>query len=171
MDDFYFVARIVSAGKDGFVKIQSESNIADDYFDSSNEVYLDYWGKKKKFIIEEVSKSKNSFFIKFKNFDDERDQLVLIGRNIFVNQKNLSLQTDQFFNNQDLIGCQVFRNDVLIGIVKNLFNAPANDVIEIMNIDGKEILIPFVDAYFEMMDVKNKKLILKPDAGFYDDED
>lgn len=171
MNDFYFIAQIVSAGKDGFVKIQSVTDIADDFFRSSNEVYLDYWGKKKKFIVEETSKSKNSFFLKFLNFDDERDLFVLIGRKIFITQKDLTLQTDEIFNKQNLIGCQVFRNEVLIGTVKDLFNTPANDVIEILKIDGKEILIPFVDAYFELMDVKNKKLILKPEAGYYDDED
>lgn len=171
MDDFYFIAQVVSTGKDGFVKINSPLDITDKFFLLNNEVYIDYWGKKKKFIVEETLKFKNSFFLKLKNFDDERDSIVLMNRKIFVHKKNLSSLSNKNFIVTDFIGCQVFRENILIGIVKGLFNTPANAVIEILNNDGKEFLIPLVDAYFEIMDVKNKKLVLYPNAGYYDDED
>jgi 16S rRNA processing protein RimM len=171
LDDFYFIAQIISTGKDGFVKIHSSIDIAENFFQLNNEVYLDYWGKKKKFIVEETIKIKNSVFLKFVNFDDERDSLVLIQRKIFVPKKNFDLLPIKNFIKTDLLGCHVFRDDILMGTVNDIFSAPANDVIEILKLDGKEILIPFVDAFFEIMDVKNKKLILKPNAGYYDDED
>lgn len=171
MDDFYFIARIVSTGKDGFVKINSPLDITDKFFQLNNEVYIDFWGKKKKFIVEETLKNKNSFFLKFLNFDDERDSIVLMERKIFVHKQNLSSLSSKNFIVTDFIGCQVFRDDILIGIVKDIFNTPANNVIEILKPDGKEFLIPLVDAYFEIMDIKNKKLVLNSNAGYYDDED
>lgn len=171
MDDFYFIAQIVSAGKEGFVKIQSLTENADNFFQLNTDIYLDFWGRKKKFIVEETVKVKNSFFIKFLNFDDERDALVLIGRKIFISEKDFNLLDDRTYSVNELVGCTVFKNEEFLGTVKDAFNTPANDVVEILKLDGKEILIPFVDAYFDLMDVKNQKLILKPDVGYYDDED
>lgn len=170
MNDFYFVAQIVSAGKDGFVKIQSVKDLTD-CLKNVNEIYLDFWGKKKKFIVEEILEIKNSLFLKFINFNDNRDISVLLGNKIFISEKDFENLPHKNFSDQFLIGCNVFRSGDHLGIVKNLYNTPANDVIEILKSDGEEILIPYVDAYFEKMDVKNKILILKPDAGFYDDED
>ncbi len=171
MNDFSFIAQILSAGKDGFVKIQLLDKVFDSIIQLNNIVYLDFWGRKKKFIIEDTFKVKNSFFIKFANFNDERDLLALIGRKIYLPGERIPLSPEKEFLLNDLIDCQVFRDNNLIGTVKAVFNAPANDVIEIIKLDEKEILIPFVDAYFELVDVKNKKLILKPDVGYYDDED
>jgi 16S rRNA processing protein RimM len=171
LDEFYLIAEIVSAGKDGFVKIHLLTDVSDDILQLRNEVYLDFWGRKKKFFIEEAIKVKNSHFLKFLNFDDDRDLMVLVGQKIFLTGKNISFPKNKDFVLKDLVGCQVFRNKDLIGVVKDTFSAPANDVVEILKSDGEEILIPFVDAYFEIMDVKNKKLILKPDVGYYDDED
>lgn len=170
MNDFCFIAQIVSAGKDGFVKIQSVTDIAD-CLNDVNDIYLDFWGKKKKFIVEEILEIKNSLFLKFLNFNDDRDISVLLGHKIFISENDFKKLPQKNFSDQLLIGCKVFRNGDHLGIVKNLYNTPANDVIEILKSDGEEILIPYVDAYFEMMDVKNKILVLKPDAGFYDDED
>ena len=44
-------------------------------------------------------------------------------------------------------------------------------MVVIIKDNGEELLLPLVDAFFEMLDVKSKKLILKSDIGLYDDED
>ena len=170
MNDFFFFARILSLGKDGFVKIDSDEKLTESAFNSGKEVYLGFWGKKKKFIIEDIIKVKNSVFLKFFNFDDERDASTLIGHEIFLSEKDFKSNSGKNFGLRDLIDCHVFRSDKLVGIVRDVFSTPANDVIEIRDENQKEILIPLVDVYFEILDVKNKKIILKPDAGYYDDE-
>jgi 16S rRNA processing protein RimM len=169
LNDFYFIGQIISIGKDGFVKIQSVLDNFEKYFTAERVLFLDFWGKKKKFIIEETLKVRNSFFVKFLNFDDERDVQVLVGRKIFVSElEKIDLKRN---NIQDLIDCAVYKDEILIGSVKDVFKAPANDVIVIIKDNGEELLLPLVDAFFENLDVKNKKLILKSDIGLYDDED
>jgi 16S rRNA processing protein RimM len=169
LNDYYFIGQIISLGKNGFLKFHSSVDQIDQYFNGNKIVFLEFWGKKKKFIVEETLKIKNSFFVKFFNFDDDRDAQVLIGCKIFVSE--IKKNNIKKFYDEELIDCKVYQNGVLIGNVKNIFSAPANDVIEIVKKSGEEILLPFVDAFFEMMDVKNKALILKSDIGLYDDED
>lgn len=171
MDEFYLVAQIFAPGKDGFVKIHSSSGV-EKVIKNNCTVYIDFWGKKKKFIVEDLIKTKNSVFVKFLNFNEERELQVLIGREIFIDSENSSLTENQKLLSEEFIGAEVFQNGNLIGIIKDIFTAPANDVAEIQKPDGEIILLPFLDVYFESLDVKNNKVILlKPDVGFYDDED
>jgi 16S rRNA processing protein RimM len=170
LNEYFFIAKITSSGKDGFVKTDLISGISD-RLDRLKIVYLDFWGKKKKFFIEDISRQKKSFFLKFKNFDSDRDIQVLIGREVFTKDKNdIKLPDGRYFI-KDLIGSEVFRDGIIIGFVKDVFESPANDVIEIINSDGKEILLPFVPEYFENVDPESKIIILKSGAGVYDDED
>lgn len=170
MNEYFLIAKITSAGKEGFVKAEFISGISDS-LDLLKIVYLDFWDKKKKFFIENISRQKKSFYLKFKNFDSDRDIQVLIGREVFTKDKNdLKLPDGRFFT-KDLIGSEVFRDGIIIGSVNDVFESPANDVLEIISSYGKEILLPFVQEYFEKIDPDNKIIILKSGAGVYDDED
>jgi len=169
LNDYYFIGQIISLGKNGFVKVNSSVDQIDQYFNVNKIVFLEFWGKKKKFIVEETLRLKNSFFVKFFNFNDDRHAQVLIGRKVFDSE--IKKDNVKNFYDEELIDCEVYQNGALIGNVKSIFSAPANDVIEILKDNGEEILLPFVDALFEMMDIKNKKLILKSEIGLYDDED
>ena len=170
MNEYFLIAKITSSGKDGFVKTDLILGISG-CLDRLKIVYLDFWGKKKKFFIEDISRQKKSFYLKFKNFDSDRDIQTLIGREVFTKDKNdLKLPDGRFFI-KDLIGSEVFRDGIRVGSVKDVFESPANDVLEIINSEGREILLPFVLEYFENVDPERKILILKSGAGVYDDED
>ncbi len=170
MSEFYLIAKILSAGKNGFVKIQLEPGFTEN-LESLKFLYLEFWDRKKFFELEEVSTVKQSVFFKFKNFDNERDISVLIGRSVFAVESDLKNFVGDKALSQNLIGFKVFKGHYFLGIVTDYFQTPANPVIEIKNDDGKEILIPYVDAIFEKIDSENKVLILKSDYGINDDED
>jgi ribosomal 30S subunit maturation factor RimM len=58
VSDFYLIAEIDQpAGYNGFVRIIPVSDFPDQFL-KLKKVYLDFWGDKKKFIIEEVSSKK-----------------------------------------------------------------------------------------------------------------
>ncbi|MBK7228369.1 MAG: PRC-barrel domain-containing protein [Ignavibacteriales bacterium] len=71
---------------------------------------------------------------------------------------------------QTLIGFNVYRDKEYLGLVNDFLEAPANQVIEIKDPEGKEILIPFVHSFFDRIDYKSKELVLKSDYCIYDDE-
>ena len=170
MNDFYLIAKILSAGKDGFVKVQLVPGLNIN-LDSIKFLFVDFWDQKKTIVLEEILNFKQSVFIKFKNFDDERDVSVFIGRNIFVNADDFERVVNDVFLNQSLIGSKVYKGQDYLGIVNDYFETPANPVIEISKEDGTNFLIPYVDSIFEKIDTENKILILNSDFGIDDDED
>lgn len=169
VDEFLFIAKIQSAGKNGFVKIQ----LIPGFFDNLKKIkylFLDFWNQKKKFELEEIVTNKTSVFFKFQNFDDERDISVLLDREIFISKSELENLNLDDVHTKDIIGFKVFKNEHCIGIVSDFYEAPANSVIELKSDDGKEILIPFVESILINVDYEKKELVVNPDFGL-DDED
>jgi 16S rRNA processing protein RimM len=135
-------------------------------------VFVDFFNEKKKFFIEDVKRKKDYFLIKFRNFNSERDVELLIGKEIFVDKANLvKLPEDQFFVH-DLIGSEVYRNDKLLGVIKDVLPLPANDVYVVNDVEGNEILVPAVKEIILEFNPETKMLILKPGEDLYEtDED
>jgi 16S rRNA processing protein RimM len=171
VSEFLLVARITSvADKKGFVKIYSYSDFPERFF-SLNEVYIDFFDSKKKFIVEEVKKIKNDFFLKFRNFDSANDTRILLDKEIFVNEKDAVKLPEKVFFVHDLLDSKVFRNEKLFGIIKDVLSYPANDVYVIEDVNGGEVLLPALSELIESFDPENKVMILKPGGSFYEDED
>ena len=170
MNEFYLIAKIISASKDGFVKIQLVPGLKINS-EPIKFVYLDFWEQKKKIELEEILIFKNSVYFKFKNFEDERETSVFIGRNVFVVDSDFKRIKSNNFLDSDLIGCKLFKKQHIVGTVIDYFETPANPVIEVVMENEKKILIPFVHSVFEKIDTENKTLILNSDFGFDDDED
>ena len=170
MKNFFLIARVISLfGKDGYIKIEPVSDFPERFFSLST-VFLDFWGEKKEFIVEDVKQLKNAFALKIKNFNDERSSNLLIGRDVFIKADESFELPDNTFYLHDLIGSQVYRSNERIGVIKDLLSPPANDVLVIENDEQKEILIPFVLEFIENFDAEKKMLILKKDAGIYDED-
>jgi len=167
--NFYLIARIVSLiGKNGFVKVESYSGFQEG-FEKLHKVYIDFWGDKKIFTVENVKEYGNSFSIKFLNFDSQRDSRVLVGREVFVDDKDfLKLPGDHFFINE-LIGSKVFKNEKLVGEITDVFKMPANDVMSIKGEKGNEILLPVVLEIIQSFDPVKKIMVIKEDYNLSDD--
>jgi len=171
VSEFFLVARITStADKKGFVKIYSYSDFPERFF-SLREVFIDFFDNKKKFIVEEVKKNKDDFFIKFRNFNSDIDTRVLLNKEIYVDEKDAVKLPEKVFFVHDLLDSKVFRNEKLFGIIKDVLSYPANDVYVIKDVNGGEILLPALSEIIESFDPENKIMILKPGESFYEDED
>jgi len=169
--EYFLVAKIVSAeGDKGFLKIDSFSDSLEK-FSKLKKVYLDFWGEKKIFSVQSVKKKKENILIKFENFDDQQFVEILIGKEIFIDVKDvLKLPKDQYFVH-DIIGSKVIRNDLEFGKVTDIYSFPANDVYVIRKTSGEEILIPAVHEFIESVDTLNKVLILKSGEDIYEDDE
>ena len=170
MNDYFLIAKVISIfGKNGFIKIELLSNFAE-YLNELDKVFIDFWGDKKVFYVEEVKQVGNTFALKLKNFNDERDTGVFIGRNLFVVNDDFVNLPENTFSFNDLIGSKVFQSNAVIGVITDVITAPANDVIVIKKNNEKDILIPLVLEFIEEFDPEKKILILKKEIA-YDDED
>ncbi len=170
MNEYFLIAKIDSAyGKEGFVKISSFSDFPERFL-HLQKVYIDFFDDKKEFFVENALKKKKGLILKFKNFDSQDDVQILIGKEIFVDERNLTpIPEDQYYIH-DLIGSKVYRNGIALGIIIDVLSYPANDVY-VIDSNGKEILVPAALEFIERFDPKNKVLILKPGDSLYEDDE
>jgi 16S rRNA processing protein RimM len=168
--EFFLIAKISSLyGPSGFVKVELFSDFPE-RFSELEKVQVDFWGDKKLLFLEKVKYPGNSIVLKFKNFNNERDAGVLSGRELFVEKENLVKLPDDNYYIHDLIGTKVFQFEKEIGKITDVLILPANDVLVIKKEDEAELLIPLVLEYIEEFDPAKKRLKLKKELDF-DDED
>jgi len=168
--DYILIAKLTSLfGKEGFIKIDPYFNSAERFLEL-DVVYVDFWGDKKKLIVEDVKLLNNTFVLKFKNFDNTRESEVFLGRKMYLETKNLVELPEHNYFIHDLIGSKVFKYNDEIGEISDVLSLPANDVIVILSKKQKEILVPLVPDFIDKFEPEKKILILKPEMGF-DDED
>jgi len=67
LGDYFLIAKILSPGKEGFVKVQLTSGFKINP-GTIRFLYLDFWDQKKIIELEEILNIKESVFFKFKNF-------------------------------------------------------------------------------------------------------
>ena len=77
----------------------------------------------------------------------------LKGSLVYINKDDLKLDGNKFLS-VDLIGFDVIINDKTIGVIKDVLDTPANEVLVLDN----NIMIPYVDAFIKEIDIKNKKV-------------
>lgn len=169
--EYFLIAKIEQAvGNAGYVKIQSYSDFPERFF-RLKDVYIDFWGDKKTFYIEDVKDVKGKTLIKFKNFDNLRDARVLVGRNIYVDENNAIILPENHFFVHDLIGSDVIVQKKKIGTIADIIKGKANDVLVVLTEEKKEKLIPFVLSFIEKFDAAKKKLVLNISEDYLEEDE
>ena len=168
--EYFLVARIEQLyGKDGYVRIKSFSDFPERFL-SLKKVYLDFWGDKKAFYVEDVKDIKGSVLLKFERFDSIRDSQLLIDREIYVDAKEAVILPENHFFVHDLIGSEIIIEEECIGVVTDVIKGKGNDVLVVKDEDSKEVLIPFVLNFIEKFDADGKKIILNITKDFFEDD-
>jgi 16S rRNA processing protein RimM len=169
--EYILIARIEQLyGKDGFVKLKLFSDFPDRFL-NLKKAYIDFWGDKKTFFVEDVNDLKGKILIKFKNFDCPRDSQVLIDREIYVDEKDAVTLPENHFFIHDLIGSEVIVEKERIGTISEVIKGKANDVLVVLTDDKNEKLIPFVLNFIEKFDATKKRLILNISKDFLEDDE
>ena len=170
MEDYYLIAKIVSVfNADGFVRVKSLSDFPERFF-LLNEIYLDIFGKRRLFLVEDVDRIEGSFILKLKNFDSDIDVEFLVGSAVFVNKEDVvQLEEDTHFIH-DLLGCKVFFNTKFFGKIVDVLSLTSNDVYVVENENGDQILIPVISEFISVINIKEKVINLKKDFDEFSDE-
>jgi len=171
VNDLFLIAEIKAVhSSNGYVLVDSFSDVTERFFKLKS-VFIDLFGLRKEFFVENVSEVGGRIALKFKNFDSSDDVKILIGKKVFVEGKDsVKLSKDTYFIH-DLIGSEVYRNSVMIGRVDDVLIYPANDVYSVKDLEGREILVPAIKDYVKLFDPVKKRLELVSDCDLlYDDE-
>ncbi len=143
------------------VGYQNQSQIKNASF-----VYMLDDEKKPKLEVERVRFGKNFAIVKFSGIDDINDLIQFKGQRMFVlKQEALNKLDNNEFLIQDLIGCLVYDDNEQIGSVVAVSSNGTQDLLNIKNMLGQINLVPFVDEFFPVVDIKNKKIQIKPIEG------
>ena len=161
----------ISIGKiTNFFGIKGEAKVgysSENHIKSAKKVFLLDDESKRALTIEKVRFHKNFAIIKFSEINDINDLLKYKGQRIFISTKEAKEQLDKNeFLIRDLIGCVVYNeNNEKIGEVTDISNNSSTDLLNIKNAIGKIDIVPFVDEFFPVVDIENKKIIIKPIEG------
>ena len=120
-----------------------------------------------KLEISSVRFHKNFAIVKFREINDINELMQYKGQRIFISKNEIlnNLEKDEFLVD-DLIGCSVYNEkDEKIGVVVALSENSSQDLLNIKNGFGKIDLVPFVNEFFPVVDIKNKKIVIKPIEG------
>ena len=139
--------------------LKDYSGSADRFSDLDN-LYIDVFGDKRMFFVEDFYISGDLPVVKLKNFDSINDAKFLTGKNVYLDQE-FELAEDEFLIN-DLLGAKIFYGKKFFGILKDVESYPGNDVLVIENDSGQEIMVPNVKDFVEKLDKKNKRIFLNP---------
>ena len=120
-----------------------------------------------KLEISSVRFSKNFAIVKFKEIDDINELIKFKGQRIFISKNEILNKLDENeFLIDDLTGCFVYNGqNEKIGEVVAVSSNSGQDLLNIKNGFGQINLVPFVEEFFPIVDIKNKKIIIKPIEG------
>lgn len=106
------------------------------------------------------SRANGKFIIvHFKDIDDMNTAEKLKGYAVLMEEENMhKLKKDQYYHH-DLLKCEVYIKERLIGKVVAVENNGAHDILRVKQIDeNKEMLIPFVKSWLVNVDINNNKI-------------
>ena len=118
-------------------------------------------GEFKKLTFQYIKFTPKAAIAKFKEFDNINDILQYKGCSLFIEKEaaEKTLEEDEFLIN-DLIGMEVYMNNVFSGVVVGVSNNGASDLLSVKTKSGNISLVPFVKAIVTDVDAKSRKIIL-----------
>lgn len=157
--EYLYIGKLVNThGIKGEVRIISNFRHKDKVFIKDFKFYI---GKdKKEYIVETYRRHKNFDMVVFKDNYDINLIEHLKGSFVYINKEDLKLDKNTFLA-IDLINFDVIINDKKVGIIKDILDTPANEVLVLDN----NIMIPYVKAFINSIDIKSRKVIVNDVKG------
>lgn len=170
LEQYFLIAEITSVyNDDGYVRIRSYSDFPDRFFDI-NDIFIEVFNEKQKFIVEDVERIEDFFILKFRNFNSFEHVEFLIGAPVFVDSENLVKLDEETHFVHDLIGCKVFFNYKFFGNIEDVMHLTSNDVY-VVKLNEKEFLMPAISDLIKSIDIDRKIVYLKKDFDEFNDDE
>ena len=155
------IGQIVNTfGIKGMVKVKP---FTDDIrrFDKLKTVYVEKNENQTEYEIEQVKYHKDMVLIKFKGIDKIEQAELLRNSYLTISRDSVEELEEGRYYIVDLLESEVYTDEqILLGILKDIFNTGSNDIYVVKNKQGKEILLPAIPDVIKEIDVENKKIIV-----------
>lgn len=152
-------------GIKGFIKLLPlTQNIS--RYNKLNKIYLKINNHYQEEEIEKSIIANDSVLIKLKNINNIEEAEKIKSVYVFISKEDgLNLEKGEYYT-QDLIGCDFYYKNKIIGKVVDIENFGTCDLF-IVKTDNEEIYYPFLKNYINLIDIKNKKIIINQFEGFF----
>ena len=155
------IGQIVNTfGIKGMVKVKP---FTDDIrrFDKLKTVYVEKNGNQTEYEIEEVKYHKDMVLIKFKSIDKIEQAEQLRNAYLTISRDSVEELEEGRYYIVDLLGLEVYTDEqVLLGILDDIFNTGSNDIYVVKDKQGKQILLPAIQDVIKQIDIENQKIIV-----------
>lgn len=172
MSKYYQIGMIVSThALKGEVKIFSTTDFQDERYKIGNDLYIEKDQEMIKVKVKSYRKHKKYDLVAFEGYDNINEVLPFVKCKIYVDEKDIhELEEDEYYYHE-LFDCEIIYEDKNLGIVVDVVNYGASDILVIKTKQNKEIMIPFVDDFIIDVDTENKKIYINVIEGLINDED
>ena len=170
--NYFNVGKIVNTqGLQGEMRVLSVTDFAEERFKKGNALAL--FDKKDQFVMDvEIAshrKVKNFDIIKFKGMYHINDIEKFRDFSLKVAEEDLTDLEDGEFYYHEIIGLEVYENDVLLGTIKEILQPGANDVWVVKRKGKRDLLLPYIPPVVLGIDIEQGRVDVEIPEGL-DDE-
>ncbi len=172
-NDYLRIGKVVgSHALNGRLRIYVTTDILS-RFAAGKEIYLSRAGKNEKKVVKDFKLvSKKDALLQLEGIDDRNAADSLRGAELLImketaEESRKDLDEGSFYY-YDLIGLKVFLDNKEYGSIVDIMEAGAGDIFIIENIDGAEVLVPFIDGVVEMDRMSEGIIDIFPIEGMLD---
>ena len=123
-------------------------------------------GKNDLYKVNFIRNHKGKAIISLENNYDRNKAELFIGKKLFINRNQLPLLKENEYYLRDLLGFVIEKiNGTELGIVKNIKNFGADDLIEVEQKYKKSFFLPLNEENIKKIDLNNKIIIADPIKG------
>ncbi|MEG0277174.1 MAG: ribosome maturation factor RimM [Coprobacillus sp.] len=161
------VGKIVNThGLKGELKVKSSTDFIEERFEKGSHLFIEYQGHNIDMEVIGYRIHKGHVLVTFKDHQDINLVEKYKGCMLYAD-KDDSLLDDGEYYVSDLIGCEVYDQNQLIGKVKDVQLYEHHDILVVEG--DKRVLIPYVDAFIESEDIELKRIDVHLIEGFYNE--
>ena len=170
--NYFNVGKIVNTqGLQGEMRVLSVTDFAEERFKKGNRLAL--FDKKDQFVMDvEIAshrKVKNFDIIKFKGMYHINDIEKYRDFSLKVAEEDLTDLEDGEFYYHEIIGLEVYENDLLLGTIKEILQPGANDVWVVKRKGKRDLLLHYIPPVVLGIDIEQGRVDVEIPEGL-DDE-
>jgi 16S rRNA processing protein rimM len=170
--NYFNVGKIVNTqGLQGEMRVLSVTDFAEERFKKGNILAL--FDKKDQFVMDvEIAshrKVKNFDIIKFKGMYHINDIEKFRDFTLKVREEDLTDLEDGEFYYHEIIGLEVYENDILLGRIKEILQPGANDIWVVKRKGKRDLLLPYIPPVVLGIDIGQGRVDVEIPEGL-DDE-
>jgi len=162
--DYVIVGQIVNThGIKGELKVRTSTDFIEERFSKGKKLWIKEHDQMVEMTVYSSRIHKGHVLVAFEGYRDINLVEKYKGCQIFA-YKDLNLLDEGEYYIGDLIGCKVFNQEQLIGVVKDVQLYDHHDVLVVQG--DRKILIPYVDAFVKNEDIEQKRIDVELIEGF-----